>query len=206
MNDFEELHPFEDFKCSICLDELRQPKTLPKCLHEFCRECLSQVILSNRGQLKCPLCRTDNTSCIGDRGIDGLPNRSSWSSDPTCLDNLPGSSDIDYSRQTNSHDVLPYQTFMDDYERQETAQDTDTDSNNLTQEGAITLAHDVNDNVIYTSTSRRQNRGHVGSTEMEYTCPKCERAFNDVSRLNEHVLSCRDSVANFCADDMLKVI
>ena len=56
---------FEDLKkeaeCSLCLDTLKKPKTLP-CLHSFCLECLDKLANFARRQLettiKCPVCLT----------------------------------------------------------------------------------------------------------------------------------------------------
>jgi len=59
-------------KCSICLEDYKDPKSLP-CLHTFCLECLRSYC---RGkligeELLCPVCR--NSCHIPEEGISGFP-------------------------------------------------------------------------------------------------------------------------------------
>ena len=48
----------KEAECPVCLDTLKNPKTLP-CLHSFCLECLDELAIVARGQLqttiKCPV-------------------------------------------------------------------------------------------------------------------------------------------------------
>ncbi|XP_063418908.1 transcription intermediary factor 1-alpha-like [Mytilus trossulus] len=52
------------FTCSICLEQLKSPRSLP-CLHTFCFQCISEYILSAErhagheiAKYTCPVCRT----------------------------------------------------------------------------------------------------------------------------------------------------
>ena len=51
--------------CSLCLDILKSPKTLP-CTHSFCEECLQKYVaiqsVEGRTGIHCPLCRTFSKS------------------------------------------------------------------------------------------------------------------------------------------------
>ncbi|XP_036421333.1 helicase-like transcription factor isoform X2 [Colossoma macropomum] len=47
-----------DEECSVCLDSLRQP-VITHCAHVFCKPCICEVIQSQKGGAKCPLCRAD---------------------------------------------------------------------------------------------------------------------------------------------------
>lgn len=42
--------------CPICYENIKKSKTLEKCSHRFCEECLKKWILINDS---CPICRTD---------------------------------------------------------------------------------------------------------------------------------------------------
>ncbi len=45
--------------CKICLDDLKDPKTLP-CLHTYCRDCIGIYIQHNNVEgrkFACPVCR-----------------------------------------------------------------------------------------------------------------------------------------------------
>ena len=46
-------------ECSICLDNLKEPKTIA-CLHTFCCECLKKhaLVSQRHGQFRCPECQT----------------------------------------------------------------------------------------------------------------------------------------------------
>ncbi|KAJ8046165.1 E3 ubiquitin-protein ligase TRIM56 [Holothuria leucospilota] len=44
--------------CSICLEQLKEPKLLP-CLHRYCRDCLSSIIQGRCEVIKCPECREE---------------------------------------------------------------------------------------------------------------------------------------------------
>ena len=59
-------------KCSICLENFDQPKSLP-CLHTFCLNCLRGICRDMRpGQRKaCPICRQEFQIPAG--GVEGLP-------------------------------------------------------------------------------------------------------------------------------------
>ncbi|KAJ8270339.1 hypothetical protein GJAV_G00113220 [Gymnothorax javanicus] len=45
-----------DEECAICLDSLRQP-VITYCAHVYCKPCICEVIHSEKGNAKCPLCR-----------------------------------------------------------------------------------------------------------------------------------------------------
>ncbi|KAL6471721.1 hypothetical protein MHYP_G00203710 [Metynnis hypsauchen] len=47
-----------DEECSVCLDSLRQP-IITHCAHVFCKPCICEVIQSQTGGAKCPLCQAD---------------------------------------------------------------------------------------------------------------------------------------------------
>ncbi|XP_037402325.1 helicase-like transcription factor isoform X1 [Pygocentrus nattereri] len=47
-----------DEECSVCLDSLRQP-VITHCAHVFCKPCICEVIQSQTGGARCPLCRAD---------------------------------------------------------------------------------------------------------------------------------------------------
>ena len=60
--------------CSICNEELRNPKSLP-CLHVFCRDCIATHITKNsktvtQGQYKCPECK--ETHLIPGKGANSI--------------------------------------------------------------------------------------------------------------------------------------
>ena len=41
-------------ECPICLDTFKNPKTLKKCQHKFCKSCLDQALKVNN---RCPVCK-----------------------------------------------------------------------------------------------------------------------------------------------------
>ncbi|XP_076109296.1 uncharacterized protein LOC143078270 [Mytilus galloprovincialis] len=72
------------FTCSICLEQLKSPRSLP-CLHTFCFQCISEYVLSaeRRAGYKianytCPVCRAIVTSPESDldttQWIESLPH------------------------------------------------------------------------------------------------------------------------------------
>ena len=60
-------------KCPICLDDCKNPKSLP-CLHSFCLHCLQQHWKDKcpRDEVPCPVCRKELT--IPDEGLEELPH------------------------------------------------------------------------------------------------------------------------------------
>ncbi|XP_071853727.1 uncharacterized protein [Apostichopus japonicus] len=57
-------------QCPVCSDQLKDPKLLP-CLHRYCRDCLTSVILStSEGMFKCSVCKQDCE--IPENGVDGF--------------------------------------------------------------------------------------------------------------------------------------
>ena len=61
-------------QCKICLDGLKEPKTLP-CLHTFCADCIHYYIGHNRiddRKFACPICRRH--IYIPSSGVDGFPD------------------------------------------------------------------------------------------------------------------------------------
>ena len=65
----------KEAECPVCLDTLKEPKTL-QCLHSFCLECLNKLANFARRQLettiKCPVCLTSFQIPEGDT-FTGLP-------------------------------------------------------------------------------------------------------------------------------------
>ncbi|KAJ8046158.1 E3 ubiquitin-protein ligase TRIM56 [Holothuria leucospilota] len=55
--------------CSICLEQLKEPKQLP-CLHRYCKDCLSSIIQRCYDVIQCPECREE--SQIPTNGVDGF--------------------------------------------------------------------------------------------------------------------------------------
>ncbi|XP_036377408.1 E3 ubiquitin-protein ligase SH3RF1 isoform X2 [Megalops cyprinoides] len=55
-------------ECPVCLERLDASAKVLPCQHTFCRRCL-QGIVSSRGELRCPECRT-----LVDTGVDELPS------------------------------------------------------------------------------------------------------------------------------------
>ncbi|KAI1888728.1 hypothetical protein AGOR_G00171720 [Albula goreensis] len=55
-------------ECPVCLERLDASAKVLPCQHTFCRRCL-QGILTSRGELRCPECRT-----LVDVGVDELPS------------------------------------------------------------------------------------------------------------------------------------
>ena len=61
----------DDLSCSICLDVLCEPKTLP-CLHSFCKACLEDIVQAGRNkELLCPNCR--KPFVVPGNSIDSFP-------------------------------------------------------------------------------------------------------------------------------------
>jgi RING-type zinc-finger len=65
-------------QCKVCLDGLKEPKTLP-CLHTFCAECIQSYITQNshshdgRSSLfSCPICR--RPIFVPKEGANGFPD------------------------------------------------------------------------------------------------------------------------------------
>ena len=61
-------------QCKICLDGLKEPKTLP-CLHTFCAECIicyAEHNLVDNCKFSCPICRRN--IYIPRNGIEGFPD------------------------------------------------------------------------------------------------------------------------------------
>ena len=58
----------EQLSCSICLDQLTNPKTL-SCLHSFCCNCLEKLT-DYSNEVKCPTCRS--TFDLGEEGVNSL--------------------------------------------------------------------------------------------------------------------------------------
>ncbi|XP_071855099.1 uncharacterized protein [Apostichopus japonicus] len=59
------------FKCSVCLDQFKEPKQLP-CLHRYCRNCLKTVIqgidAGKLEKLESPLCKQEYV--VPEKGVD----------------------------------------------------------------------------------------------------------------------------------------
>uniref|UniRef100_A0A670IRF5 Zinc finger protein RFP-like n=1 Tax=Podarcis muralis TaxID=64176 RepID=A0A670IRF5_PODMU len=47
----------DEATCSICLDYLKDPVTIPECGHNFCRSCLAQCWGESEAEASCPQCR-----------------------------------------------------------------------------------------------------------------------------------------------------
>ncbi|PIK41347.1 hypothetical protein BSL78_21797 [Apostichopus japonicus] len=65
------LQDIEDkfLQCSICLDQLKEPKVLP-CIHRYCKECLDSLLQRNNGIISCPDCREEHL--VPNEGVDGF--------------------------------------------------------------------------------------------------------------------------------------
>ncbi|XP_032066229.1 E3 ubiquitin-protein ligase TRIM39-like isoform X1 [Thamnophis elegans] len=65
--------PLQDFleeaTCSICLDFFKDPVLIPRCGHNFCRDCLTRSCGASESEASCPLCR----QTFAPRSV--LPNR-----------------------------------------------------------------------------------------------------------------------------------
>ncbi|KAJ8038152.1 E3 ubiquitin-protein ligase TRIM56 [Holothuria leucospilota] len=55
--------------CSVCLEQLKEPKLLP-CLHRYCKDCLSSIVKETDDVIKCPECRQETQ--IPTNGVDGF--------------------------------------------------------------------------------------------------------------------------------------
>ncbi|KAJ8017714.1 E3 ubiquitin-protein ligase TRIM56 [Holothuria leucospilota] len=55
--------------CSICLEQLKEPKLLP-CLHRYCKRCLKSLIKGTYDVIKCPECRQETH--IPTNGVEGF--------------------------------------------------------------------------------------------------------------------------------------
>ncbi|KAJ8032637.1 E3 ubiquitin-protein ligase TRIM56 [Holothuria leucospilota] len=55
--------------CSICLEQLKEPKLLP-CLHRYCKDCLNSIIQGTYDVIQCPDCRQETQ--IPTNGVDGF--------------------------------------------------------------------------------------------------------------------------------------
>lgn len=65
--------------CAICLDKVREKKTLT-CLHSFCSECINSVFKSKPA---CPICNTYHGKYTGNQPVGTMNVTRSWM-------NLPG--------------------------------------------------------------------------------------------------------------------
>ncbi|KAL9988775.1 hypothetical protein ACROYT_G003259 [Oculina patagonica] len=62
---------FYDYCCPVCLEEFQDPKVLPTCNHNVCRQCLENIIMRAKpAYLQCPTCRQE--SFIREEDIDNL--------------------------------------------------------------------------------------------------------------------------------------
>lgn len=62
---------FYDYCCPVCLEEFQDPKVLPTCGHNVCRQCLENIIMRAKpAYLQCPTCR--QRSFIREEDIDDL--------------------------------------------------------------------------------------------------------------------------------------
>lgn len=62
---------FYDYCCPVCLEEFHDPKVLPTCNHNVCRQCLENIIMRAKPSfLQCPTCRQQ--SFIREEDIDDL--------------------------------------------------------------------------------------------------------------------------------------
>ena len=63
----------EELSCPVCLEEYKEPKSLPSCAHAICKGCLEQMMRSNTDsrQIRCPTCR--QISKFPDGGVESLP-------------------------------------------------------------------------------------------------------------------------------------
>lgn len=62
---------FYDYCCPVCLEEFQDPKVLPTCNHNVCRQCLKNIIMRAKpAYIQCPTCR--QKSFIREDDLDDL--------------------------------------------------------------------------------------------------------------------------------------
>ena len=49
----------EDLKCALCLDFFTAPVRITKCGHNFCQQCLTEMVPAGEATWPCPECRTE---------------------------------------------------------------------------------------------------------------------------------------------------
>lgn len=86
-------------ECPVCLERLDASAKVLPCQHTFCRRCL-QGILSSRGELRCPECRTLVECAVDDlpsnillvRLLDGIKQRprKAGAGPAVCTNGTPG--------------------------------------------------------------------------------------------------------------------
>lgn len=55
-----------DLTCPICLEEFEEPKSLPSCKHNVCKQCL-QNLIRRKSKALCPVCRSQFS--LGSEGV-----------------------------------------------------------------------------------------------------------------------------------------
>ena len=54
----------EDLKCALCLDFFTAPVRITKCGHNFCQQCLAEIIAIGKDSWRCPECRTEQSQAL----------------------------------------------------------------------------------------------------------------------------------------------
>ncbi|EDO41278.1 predicted protein [Nematostella vectensis] len=58
--------------CPVCIEVFEEPKSLPSCAHNVCRECLEKITARNSSRfVECPICRA--RSEIPQNGVNSFP-------------------------------------------------------------------------------------------------------------------------------------
>ena len=72
----KDLHEFalEESCCPVCLEEFKEPKSLPNCLHNVCEKCLKSMTNGKANistTIVCPVCRKKSQLPVG--GVSAMP-------------------------------------------------------------------------------------------------------------------------------------
>ncbi|XP_048586692.1 uncharacterized protein LOC125568426 [Nematostella vectensis] len=72
--------------CPVCIEVFEEPKSLPSCAHNVCRECLEKITARNSSRfVECPICRA--RSEIPQNGVNSFPTNTLL---VRIIENIPG--------------------------------------------------------------------------------------------------------------------